>query len=193
MVLPYNENTLTMIVGSMYSSKTTTLFAYIEKFQYAKKKIMIFSIEKDNRYGVGVITNHNGKQVDSFAVKSSIEILEKVNTEVCDVVFIDEVQFFDDGIIEVIESLLKDGKKVVAAGLDQDFLGRGFGPVPELLARAENVIKLTAVCSVCGKSATRSQRLIDGRPASPNDEIFKLGSQETYEARCREHHYTSEI
>lgn len=188
MHLDYQDNTLTMIVGPMFSSKTSTLLSYIERYSYAKKHIGVFSIAKDTRYSISSITTHTGRTVSSIAVTSAAGILEEVEQDNYDIIFIDEVQFFSNEIVDVVDTLLNSGKRIIAAGLDTDFAGRGFGPVPELLARADIVVKLTAVCTICGKAATRSQRLVNGKPARLNEEIFLLGAEESYEARCASHH-----
>ena len=126
-------------------------------------------------------------QQDAIPVNDSAELLQRVDPA-ADVVAIDETQFFDAGIIEVCSQLAAQGKRVICAGLDTDFRGKPFGPMPELLAVAERVDKLHAICMICGAPACRSQRLIDGQPADYDDPIVLIGASESYEARCRKHH-----
>lgn len=184
----YRGGILEVIVGPMFSSKSTTLLSRIETMAYADKSIGVFKISKDTRYSDSEIVTHNGKRVSSMSVVDSAMLLDKYREKYYDAVAIDEVQFFDDQIVEVIEYILNNGARVFVAGLDQTFRGDSFNCIGELLARAEIVTKLTAVCSVCGGAATKSQRLIEGRPANADDPVFHLGASENYEARCRLHH-----
>jgi len=130
---------------------------------------------------------HNGSAVECIPVESSKEITQYVD-ETVNVVAIDEIQFFSDDIIPVCQRLVEQGKRVIAAGLDQDFRGEPFGPVPALMALAEEVTKLNAICVVCGRPASRTQRLIDGKPANYTDPIILIGATENYEARCNRCH-----
>jgi len=141
----------------------------------------------DNRYHVQYIYSHNGSKIEANCVENSRDILKKIKQDI-DVVAIDEAQFFDDDIIAVCQFLADNGKRVIVAGLDQDFRGEPFGPMPKLLAIAEYVDKLHAICMVCGKPATRTQRLVNGKPADYNDPTILIGAKESYEARCRQHH-----
>lgn len=188
----YKGGILEVIVGPMFSSKTTTLLSRIETKSYTKRKMGVFTLAADTRYSISQVTTHGGKSIPSIAVKESADILRESLENDYEEVFIDEVQFFDDAIVAVIEKLLNQGRRVTVAGLDQDFAGRGFGKMPELLARAEIITKLTAICTICGGAATKSQRLIDGKPAKINDDIMVLGAAESYEARCRVHHVVPE-
>ena len=139
-----------------------------------------------------ILPHTEEKSIPSIAVEDSADILRESLENDYEEVFIDEIQFFDDAIVDVIEKLLNQGRRVTVAGLDQDFAGRGFGKIPELLARAEIITKLTAICTICGGAATKSQRLINGKPAKINDDIMVLGAAESYEARCRVHHVVPE-
>ena len=192
----YNEGFIEVICGPMFASKTETLISRIVSLQYAKKKIKIFKPVYDNRYSDDFIVSHAGSRIEAIPVRDSREI-EKIlfanMEELPDVVVVDEVQFFDLGVVETINNLANLGVRVIAAGLDQDFTGQPFDIVASLMARAEHVIKLTAVCTVCGNAATMSQRLRDGQPVTTDDGILQLGAEESYEARCRAHHDVKEV
>lgn len=183
----YGNGSIEVICGSMFSGKSEELIRRVRRLQIAKKKIEIFKPTIDTRYNIQYIYSHNGSKLDAVCVKHSREILEKPHHDV-DVIAIDEAQFFDNGIIKVCQILADKGKRIIIAGLDQDFRGEPFGPMPMLLAIAEYVDKLHAICMVCGKPATRTQRLINNEPADYNDPTILIGARESYEARCREHH-----
>lgn len=176
-----------VITGPMFAGKTDELIRRITTLSFANKKVVAFKPKIDDRYDESKISAHNGKRYEAYAISKSSEIKEHVDSDVR-VVAIDEVQFFDREIIQVIEDLADSGVRVICAGLDMDFCGRPFGIMPDLLARAEIVTKLEAVCTECGCAATRSQRLIDGKPASEVDPVIMVGANESYEARCRKHH-----
>jgi thymidine kinase len=176
-----------LICGSMFSGKTEELIRRVRRALIAKQHIQVFKPRIDDRYGIQEVTSHNGQRIEAVPLAKAIEILDALHDDTT-VVAIDEVQFFDKGIIEVVEHLANDGVRVIIGGLDQDFRGEPFGFIPELMARAEDVQKLHAICAVCGDSASRTQRLVDGEPAYYDDPIIMVGAQESYEARCREHH-----
>ena len=176
-----------VICGSMFSGKSEELIRRVRRVQIARKKVEIFKPMIDNRYHVQYIYSHNGSKVEANCIKHSKEILKKINQD-SDVIAIDEAQFFDEGIIQVCQLLADRGKRVIIAGLDQDFRGEPFGPMPKLLAIAEYVDKLHAICVVCGKPATRTQRLVNGKPADYHDPTILIGANDSYEARCRQHH-----
>lgn len=178
---------LEVICGSMFSGKSEELIRRVRRAQFAKQEVKVFKPVIDNRYSEEEVVSHNGVSIICKPVASSLEILEHI-TDSTDVVAVDEVQFFDEHISEVITLLANQGYRVIAAGLDQDFRGEPFGVVPELMAIAELVTKLQAVCSVCGSPASRTQRLINGKPASYHDPIILVGASESYEPRCRHHH-----
>ncbi len=141
----------------------------------------------DNRYSEEAVVSHNGTSMTSHVISSSAEIWDHIS-ESTDVIAVDEVQFFGESIIGDLSSLADKGYRVIAAGLDMDFRGEPFGVVPNLMAVAESVTKAQAVCSVCGSPASRTRRLIDGKPASYDDPVILVGASESYEARCRHHH-----
>src|SRR5690606_29165441 len=131
--------------------------------------------------------SHSGQQIDAESVNSPQEMLSALNPNTT-VVAIDEVQFFDVGILDVVETLACRDIRVIIAGLDTDFRGEPFGFIPQLLCLAEEVTKLHAICVICGESASRTQRLVNGQPAHYDDPIIMVGADESYEARCRQHH-----
>lgn len=176
-----------VICGSMFSGKSEELIRRVKRTQYAKQHVQVYKPAIDNRYSEENVVSHNGTSVIARPVSSSHDIVKLVTADV-DVVAIDEVQFFDADILEVVEILANRGHRVIVAGLDQDFKGEPFGPVPRLMAIAEHVTKLQAVCQSCGSPASRTQRLINGNPASYDDPIILVGASESYEPRCRHCH-----
>jgi thymidine kinase len=183
----YRPGYVEVISGCMFAGKTEELIRRINVLSFAKQNILVFKPSIDNRYSEEKIVSHAGSSVDSIVVKESKDILDFVKEET-DVVAIDEVQFFDRDIIKVTEFLAKLGKRVMVAGLDTDFRGEPFGVMPMLVTTAEFVTKLTAVCTICGAPATRTQRLVNKKPASYYDPIILVGASESYEARCRHCH-----
>ncbi|MCE0741337.1 thymidine kinase [Bacillus sp. G16] len=178
---------LELICGSMFSGKSEELIRRVKRATYAKQEVRVFKPVIDNRYSEDAVVSHNGTSMTSYAISSAADIWDHIS-ESTDVIAVDEVQFFDRDIVEVLSSLADKGYRVIAAGLDMDFRGEPFGVVPDIMAIAESVTKLQAVCSVCGSPASRTQRLIDGKPASYDDPVIKVGASESYEARCRHHH-----
>ena len=176
-----------VVCGSMFSGKTEELIRRLRRAQIAKQKVQVFKPVIDDRYGIQRITSHNGLFVEALPVKDASEILDLVEPDTT-VVAVDEVQFFDWEISRVCEELAGRGLRVIVAGLDVDFRGEPFGPMPVLMAEAEEVNKLQAICVVCGRPASRTQRLIDGKPASYDDPVIMVGASEVYEARCRHCH-----
>lgn len=183
----YKDGWLETISGCMFAGKTEELIRRIKVLEFAKKNILVFKPKIDNRYSDTAVVSHAGSSVESIVVEKAVDILSyiKDNTQV---VAIDEVQFFDDKICEVCDELANNGIRVMVAGLDTDFRGEPFGPMPTLLTQAEFVTKLTAVCNKCGQPATRTQRIIDGKAANYDDPIILVGASESYEARCRHCH-----
>lgn len=177
-----------LICGSMFSGKTEELLRRIRRAEIARKKIQIFKPQLDDRFGLERVASHNGVARDDAVVAADARaILDGVHAQ-SEIVAIDEVQFFDWTIADVCTELADRGKRVILAGLDQDFRGEPFGPMPLLMALAEQVDKFQAICVVCGAAASRTQRLIDGRPARYDDPIILVGGSESYEARCRDCH-----
>ena len=185
--MKHKVGSLEVITGSMFCGKTEELIRRLRRARIAKQQVQVFKPAMDNRYNHQKVTSHSGIDVDAIPVDSSHEILELLNKNTT-VVGIDEVQFFDDNIVPVVEQLADEGIRVILTGLDMDFKGEPFGCMPQLMARAERVDKLQAICMVCGEPACRTQRLVDGKPARYDDPIMVVGAQELYEARCRQHH-----
>jgi thymidine kinase len=171
----------------MFSGKTDELIRRLVRATIAKQKVQVFKPAIDVRYAVEKVTSHAGSDYDALPVAKAEEIRQKVDP-VTTVVGIDEAQFFDDGIVNVAMELAERGVRVVVAGLDLDFRGEPFGPMPVLMSMAEEVDKLHAICMVCGEEASRTQRLVNGRPARYDDPVVIVGASELYEARCRIHH-----
>ena len=188
MDLQLKDGWLEVISGNMYAGKTEELLRRIKRIEYAKKSIIVFKPKIDNRYSDDEVVSHNNVRAKSISIKNGKEMLEHIPNELPYAVAIDEVQFFGKDMVEAINILADKGVRIIAAGLDCDFRGEPFGIMPELLSRAEYVTKLFAICQVCGAPATRTQRLIDGKPANYTDPIILVGAKEQYEARCRHCH-----
>lgn len=187
----YREGWIEVICGCMFAGKTEELIRRINVLSYARKNILVFKPKIDDRYSTTEIASHAGSKVPCIVISEAKEILNHVNYDT-DVVAIDEVQFFDEDVVDICEYLADSGLRVMVAGLDKDFRGEPFGVLPDLLTRAEFVTKLTAVCAKCGAPATRTQRIINGKPASFNDPIVLVGAKEAYEPRCRHCHEIAE-
>ena len=182
-----NLGWLEVICGSMFSGKTEEMIRRLRRAVIAKQNVQVFKPKIDIRYDEQKVTSHAGIDFEAIPISSSEELLKNLKADTT-VVGIDEVQFLDDGIIAVIEKMIGRGIRVIAAGLDMDFRGEPFGCMPVLLAKAEKVEKVQAICMVCGEPASRTQRLVDGNPAHYDDPIVIVGASEMYEARCRKHH-----
>lgn len=167
------------VAGGMFAGKSAELIRRLQRATYAKRKVVAFKPSLDDRYHATHIASHDGVQLPAFAVKSSAEIEALVGDAT--VVGIDEAQFFDVGLVEVCRALATNGKRVIVAGLDLDYRGVPFGPMPHLLAVAEQVTKVHACCTVCGELAPRSQRIVDSQ------EQVVVGGASAYEARCIRH------
>lgn len=189
MYFQYRNGFVEVITGCMFAGKTEELIRRIKVLEYAKQKIVVFKPKIDNRYAEDQVVSHAGSKTPCLNAEGAEDILNYVNEHPdTDVVAIDEVQFFDEDIIDVIDELAKRGKRVMCAGLDMDFRAEPFGVMPILLTTAEFVTKLTAVCTVCGAPATRTQRLVNGKPAAYDSPTILVGAREDYEARCRHCH-----
>ena len=190
-VMAGRTGTLIVITGSMFSGKTEELIRRVRRAIYARRSVQVFKHAIDTRSGRTEIRSHNGVPHEAIAVSTSEELLEKVE-ETMDVVAVEEAQFFDEGIVDACRRLADSGYDVISTGLDMDFRGEPFGPMPALMAEADEVVKLRAICARCGRDASRSQRLIDGRPAPISAPVILVGAEESYEARCRHCHEVSE-
>jgi thymidine kinase len=176
-----------VICGSMFSGKTEELIRRVRRAQIARQKVQVFKPRLDDRYQFERVASHTGMHLDAIVVEEAREIPHLVAPDTT-VVVIDEGQFFDWTIADVCDFLADNGRRVIIAGLDLDFRGEPFGPMPLLMAQAERVDKLQAICVVCGAPASRTQRLINGEPASYEDPVIMVGAEEVYEARCRHCH-----
>ncbi|WP_457742350.1 thymidine kinase [Thermococcus sp.] len=183
---------LEVITGPMFAGKTSELIKRIERQAYAKRKVALFKPSIDNRYSRSDVVAHNGLRYRAYVVPTSEEgvkrIVDITVKNNLDVIGVDEVQFFPMEIVETLNELANRGVYVIASGLNLDFKAEPFPVMKELLVRADNIVYLTAVCTVCGRPATRSQRLIDGKPAPRDSPVIMVGGKESYEARCRLHH-----
>jgi thymidine kinase len=181
------NGSLEVITGSMFSGKTDELIRRLRRATIARQHVQVFKPAIDARYAKGKVTSHAGNDFEAFAISSCHEITSLLN-EQSTVVAIDEAQFFDESIVDIVQNMADQGIRVIVAGLDTDFRGEPFGPMPILMAKAETVDKLHAICMVCGGEASRTQRLVNGKPAYYDDPIVIVGAAEMYEARCRQHH-----
>lgn len=182
--MKHTRGHIELICGSMFSGKTEELIRRLRRAVIARQQVQVFKPALDTRYHEERVTSHNGLNFEAVPVTAARDILAALAPDTT-VVAIDEVQFFDSGVVQVCETLAEQGKRVICAGLDMDFRGVPFGPMPDLLARAEMINKLHAICVVCGEEASRTQRLIDGQPAAFDDPVVLVGAAEVYEARCR--------
>lgn len=178
-----------VIAGCMFSGKTEELIRRIRRAQIGRQGVLVFKPAVDIRYAVGEIVAHCGPSMPAIVVQKAEEIYPLALREGPDVVAIDEAQFFDAGIVDICRRLASSGARVIVAGLNMDFRGEPFGFVPQLMAIADGgVTMLTAVCTICGGEATRTQRLIDGKPALYHAPVILVGGSEAYQARCILHH-----
>lgn len=183
----HTHGSIEVVCGSMFSGKTDELIRRLVRATIAKQKVQVFKPAIDIRYAVEKVTSHAGSQYDAIPVENSAEIRNKLDSDTT-VVGIDEAQFFDPEVADIAQELAARGVRVIVAGLDMDFRGEPFGPMPLILAKAERVDKLHAICMVCGDEASRTQRLVNGKPAKYDDPVVIVGASELYEARCRKHH-----
>ena len=185
---PVRAGWIEVIAGVMFSGKSEELIRRVRRAIIARKKVQVFKSHLDDRYqGVFSIASHDGRTVEAAPVDSSMQIAQQVNP-LADVVAIDEAQFLDAGVVDLVTSLAGRGIRVILAGTDTDFRGEPFGPMPQLMAVAEMVDKLHAICVICGGPASRNQRLLGGKPARYDSPTIMVGGRESYEARCRHCH-----
>jgi thymidine kinase len=183
----HTHGSIEVVCGSMFSGKTDELIRRLIRATIAKQKVQVFKPAIDVRYAVEKVTSHAGSNFDAMPVEKAGDIRKKLEKDTT-VVGIDEAQFFDPEIVQIADELATRGIRVLVAGLDTDFRGEPFGPMPLLMSRAEHVDKLHAICMVCGDEASRTQRLVNGKPARFDDPVVIVGASELYEARCRRHH-----
>lgn len=178
----FYTGSIEVVCGPMFSGKTEELIRRVKRAQIAKQKIQIFKPEIDNRYHDQKVVSHSSLSIEALPVNSSSDILSNV-FDSTRIIAIDEIQFFDDGIIDVVSRLARRGCRVICAGLDQDYKGNPFGPIPHLLAIADSVLKVQAICTVCGAAASKTYRKVEQN----RHEQVLVGETEMYEARCRGH------
>ena len=185
--MKHHHGSIEVITGSMFSGKTDELIRRLRRATIARQKVQVFKPIIDDRYAIEKVASHDGAVFEAQPIERAGEILDKLSGDTT-VVAIDETQFFDPEITAVVHRLVQDGIRVIIAGLDMDFRGEPFGPMPTLIAQAENVQKLQAICVICHEPAYCTQRLVNGAPAHYDDPIVIVGAAELYEARCRRHH-----
>lgn len=185
--MKHHTGSIEVVCGSMFSGKTDELIRRLVRATIAKQKVQVFKPAIDVRYAVEKVTSHAGANYSAIPVETAADIREQVEKDTT-VVAIDEAQFFDMEVVDVAQELAERNVRVIVAGLDMDFRGEPFGPIPILMSKAEKVDKLHAICMTCGNEASRTQRLVNGKPARYDDPVVIVGASEMYEARCREHH-----
>jgi thymidine kinase len=185
--MKHHHGSVEVITGSMFCGKTDELIRRLRRAAIAKQKVQVFKPAIDKRYAETKIASHAGGTFEALPIHKAAGIRARLEKDTT-VVAVDEAQFFDDGIIPLVSDLAHEGIRVIVAGLDTDFRAEPFGPMPALIAQAERVDKLHAICMQCGELASRTQRLVNGQPARYDDPIVIVGADEMYEARCRAHH-----
>jgi len=177
-----------VIAGVMFSGKSEELIRRVRRAIIARKRVQVFKSHLDGRYsGIYAISSHDGRSTEAVPVDSAAQIAQCLDP-MAHVIAVDEAQFLDRGVVSLATSLAARGRRVILAGTDTDFRGEPFGPMPELMAVAEVVDKLHAICVLCGGPASRNQRLVEGRPARYDSPVIQVGGHESYEARCRACH-----
>jgi len=187
MYIKQRDGWIEVITGPMFAGKTEELIRRVKRLEYAKQNIIVFKPMIDNRYAENEVVSHNNSRTRSVNISKASEIMDYVD-DYTEVVAIDEVQFLDEEAVEICEYLADHGIRVIVSGLDRDFRGEPFSFMPKLVSLAEEVTKLSAICVKCHTPATRTQRIINGKPAKYDDPIILVGAQDSYEARCRHCH-----
>lgn len=185
--MKHHTGSIEVITGSMFSGKTDEMIRRLRRATIARQKVQVFKPVIDNRYQVEKVTSHAGTAFDAIPIHHVEDLYSHLDTDTT-VVGIDEAQFFEGNVVSIVQQLAERDLRVIVAGLDTDFRGEPFGCMPDLMSVAERVDKLQAICMVCGESAARTQRLVNGKPARYDDPIIIVGASEMYEARCRKHH-----
>jgi thymidine kinase len=176
------QGIIEVVCGPMFSGKTEELIRRVRRCQIARQKVQIFKPLIDNRYHATDVVSHNSQSIEAVPVKDAFDLFQRVYDSTR-VVAIDEVQFFDENILSVVTKLARRGCRVICAGLDQDYTGKPFGPMPTLLAIADTVHKVHAICTVCGEAASKTYR----KPDIKDNKQVLVGETDLYEARCRAH------
>jgi thymidine kinase len=185
--MKHHTGSVEVICGSMFSGKTDELIRRLRRATIARQKVQVFKPAVDIRYAVEKVTSHAGSEFAAIPVNQAADILGRLDKDTT-VVGVDEAQFFGPEIVHIVSVLAERGIRVLVAGLDTDFRSEPFGSMPILMAQAEKVDKLQAICMTCGEPASRTQRLVNGKPANYHDPVVIVGASELYEARCRKHH-----
>ena len=185
--MKHTHGLIEVVCGSMFSGKTDELIRRLVRATIAKQKVQVFKPAIDIRYSEEKVASHTGSTFEAIPVQKAADIRGHIEEDTT-VVGLDEAQFFDDEIVVIAHELSNRGVRVIVAGLDMDFRGEPFGAMPALMAKAEDVLKLHAICMVCGDDASRTQRLVNGKPARYDEPVVIVGASELYEARCRLHH-----
>lgn len=185
--MKHTQGSIEVVCGSMFSGKTDELIRRLVRATIAKQKVQVFKPAIDVRYAVEKVASHTGSTFDAIPIQKAADIRAKMDKDTT-VIGIDEAQFLDPEVVAVAREMAARGVRVIVAGLDTDFRGEPFGSMPGLMSEAEEVLKLHAICMVCGDNASRTQRLVNGKPARYDEPIVIVGASELYEARCRLHH-----
>lgn len=188
--MPLRRGSITVIAGPMFSGKSEVTLRELRRAEVAQRRVLLVRPAIDDRVLEAVVRSRSGSVFPAVLVTCASEIVARASEAAADVVAIEEAQFFDSEIVEAVETLAARGCQVIVNGLNQDFAGRPFGSMPQLLARADAVTILSAICTVCGEDASKTQRFVDGRPARASDPLVLVGgfADETYTARCRAHY-----
>ena len=182
------SGSIEVIAGVMFSGKSEELQRRVRRAQIAKRRVQVFKSHLDERYaGLRHVSSHDGRMIEATPIGTAGDLMRALKPDT-EVVAIDETQFLDDAIVDVSTALAERGVRVIVAGTDTDFRGEPFGAMAQLMAVAETVDKLSAICMVCGDDACRNQRIIDGRPAPYDSPVILVGGSDSYEARCRHCH-----
>ena len=187
MYLNQKDGWIEVVAGPMFAGKTEELLRRVRRLEYAKQNIVVFKPLMDDRFSECEVVSHNNNRTKSVNISRARQIFDYIDDRT-QVVAVDEIQFLDEEAVEIVEHLASKGIRVIVSGLDKDFRGEPFSFMPKLLAMAEYVTKLTAICVKCGDPATRTQRIVNGKPAKYLDPIVLIGAEESYEARCRTCH-----
>ncbi len=187
MYLNQKDGWIEVIAGPMFAGKTEELLRRVKRLEYAKKHVVVFKPLLDDRFSESEVVSHNNNSTKSVNISYAKQIFDFIDDQT-EVVAVDEIQFLDCEAVGIMEYLASRGIRVIVSGLDKDFRGEPFSFMPKLLSLAEYVTKLTAICVKCGKPATRTQRMVNGKPARYVDPIIMIGAEESYEARCRACH-----
>lgn len=182
--IPTHMGKLEVVCGSMFSGKSEELIRRLKRAKIARKSVIVFKHSFDNRAFIEYVASHDGNKIAAISIENPLEIFEHLTADI-EVVGIDEIQFFNNDVIAVVMRLIEAKKHVIVAGLNLDFRSVPFGPMPTLMAIADDVTKLTAICVECGADAYFTQRIVNGNPANYDDPIIQVGAQEQYQARCR--------